>query len=157
MDLYDFGYKLGDKDKERKLPIYEFWASLKKEDKNTILESIKKCCSSLDEQLPDSILEECSNEKTFIKSSQKILIGILAALNYNSSIPNLINQGRILSIKEASIMFGKSSSTIRKDIESGKFNQELEVFKIDTKVLIYKSSLIRVYGPVKRDLHTNII
>ncbi|MFL8710925.1 hypothetical protein Q3304_09165 [Clostridioides sp. GD02377] len=157
MDLYDFGYKLGDKDKERKLPIYEFWASLKKEDKNTILESIKKCCSSLDEQLPDSILEEYSNENTFIKSSQKILIGILAALNYNSSIPNLINQGRILSIKEASIMFGKSSSTIRKDIESGKFNQELEVFKIDTKVLIYKSSLIRVYGPVKNDFHTNII
>ncbi|MDM9944081.1 DeoR family transcriptional regulator [Clostridioides difficile] len=157
MDLYDFGYKLGDKDKERKLPIYEFWTSLKKEDKNTILESIKKCCSSLDEQLPDSILKECSNENTFIKSSQKILIGILAALDYNSSIPNLINQGRILSIKKASIMFGKSPSTIRRDIENGKFNQDLEVFKIDSKVLIYKSSLIRVYGPVKNDLHTNII
>ncbi|WP_272865365.1 hypothetical protein [Clostridioides difficile] len=68
-----------------------------------------------------------------------------------------MNQGRILSIKKAAIMFGKSPSTIRKDIKNGKFIQSLEVFKIDSKILIYKPSLIRVYGPVKNDLHTNII
>lgn len=37
MGLYDFGYKLGNKDKERKLPIYKFWTSLKEENKNAIL------------------------------------------------------------------------------------------------------------------------
>lgn len=31
-----------------------------------------------------------------IKSSKKILIGIFVAIDYNSSIPNLINQGKIL-------------------------------------------------------------
>ena len=145
--LYEFGYELGTNDTAKKLPLQEFRNNLEKGDNNGILESIIKCCSVLDIQVPYFVLAECSsNENNLIMSSQKILIGILFAYKENNSIYNLLATEQLLSLKEASKIFKKAVTTLRRNIDTGKFERNIDAFQVDSKWLIRKDALIREYG-----------
>ncbi|MFL8710879.1 hypothetical protein Q3304_08935 [Clostridioides sp. GD02377] len=144
--LFDFGYELGVKDTSKKLPLNEFVISLQKEDKNGILESIIKCYSVLNVALPDFVLKECSSENNLIKSSQNILIGILYAYKETNSIYNLLATEQLLSLKEASKISKRAVTTLRRNIDTGKFERNIDAFQVDSKWLIRKDALIREYG-----------
>ncbi|EQF22242.1 hypothetical protein QEW_4411 [Clostridioides difficile CD160] len=144
--LFDFGYELGVKDTTKKLPLNEFMINLQKEDKNGILESIIKCYSVLNVALPDFVLRECSSENNLIKSSQNILIGILYAYKETNSIYNLLATEQLLSLKEASKISKRAVTTLRRNIDTGKFERNIDAFQVDSKWLIRKDALIREYG-----------
>ncbi|MFA8997998.1 hypothetical protein ACEI87_10005 [Clostridioides difficile] len=145
-DLYSFGCELGEKDVTKKLPVYELLTSLRKEDKNDILQSLIKCCSISDVELPNSVLTESSNGKDLIICAQKILIGILGAYECGHTIHNFFAYNKLLSLNEASKMYKKSISTLRRHIKEGRFQEDYDVFRIDSKWLFLKESLVREYG-----------
>lgn len=57
----------------------------------------------------------------------------------------------ILSLSDASFIWNKDDSTLRRNIKNGKFKEDIDVKKFGKQWVITKEAMIREYGqPIKK-------
>lgn len=72
-------------------------------------------------------------------------------MDYNEKFKNIENDKfkSLISLTDASKVFGKDESTLRKNIKNGKFIEWKDCIKYGKSWVFDYEALERIYGPVK--------